>query len=143
MQTKMKPYKLLLIEDDREQARCITKLLERAAPDIFDIRCVHTLAEGMRASKEMEADLTLLDLQLPDSPDWHYTAAAIPKFFPPVIVITFMPPKEVEVECMAYGAQRVFDKAEVLKVIEVLVGEITRSILRAIAPAMLATQNAN
>jgi len=132
--------RILIVEDNKASAATLSKLLKKNSDSVdLDVRTADTLAEGLHLSNTSypPADITILDLSLPDSPDWHDTVKAIPKFHPPVIVMTGFDLVTVELECYAFGAQDVFSKAAAVKMIDVVMRAITSARLRTVAPTLL------
>lgn len=123
---------ILIVEDNEATAETLTKLLVRAESSL-EVFCVGTLAEGLAKSIELKADVTLLDLCLPDVKTWRETAQAIEKFHPPVIVVTDMDDPEVDVECYKHGAQNVFSKRFALKAVTALLSAMSSANMRTIA----------
>lgn len=124
--------RILIIEDDQATANTLTKLLKRAESTL-EIFHVGTLAEGILQSVALKADITLLDLCLPDAPTWRDTAISIRKFHPPVIVITDLDDPLVDAECYKNGAQNVFTKHIALKFVSALLSAISSAKMRTIA----------
>ena len=111
--------KILLIEDDKVQAETLAKLLDKASAQKVEIFIAHALREGIDKSWEVLADVTYLDLCLPDAVDWKVVAHSIPKMYPPVIIVTGMddPDQEIKLECFTYGAQNFFQKQRDMKLL--------------------------
>lgn len=124
--------RILIVEDHLATVETLTKLLKRAESTL-EIFSVGTLAEGLQKSRELEADITLLDLLLPDVADWQETAAAIEKFRPPVIVLTEIEDPQVVAECHKHGAQQVFNKRIALQFVSALLSAMTSAKMRAVA----------
>ncbi len=57
---------VLLVEDDRDFARLVTRLLEDSPVRQYQVSCASTGAEAMAHLKQWPVDLVLLDLVLPD-----------------------------------------------------------------------------
>lgn len=55
--------RILVVEDDQEQAMISAGFLERAG---YDVQVAHTGSDGLRLCAEFQPDLTLLDFELPD-----------------------------------------------------------------------------
>lgn len=62
-----KPVKVLLIENDPEDARLIQEMLKEAGENWFHLTWVSTLSAGMEHLAADNLELVLLDLNLPDS----------------------------------------------------------------------------
>jgi DNA-binding response OmpR family regulator len=133
--------RILIVEDNEATAETLTKLLKRANGTL-EIFHVGTLAEGLKQSVKLKADVTLLDLCLPDAKDWRETARAIDKFHPPVIVITDLDGAEVIAECHKHGAQQVFQKQIALRFISALLSAMTSAKMRTVAAEQKAAANA-
>jgi CheY-like chemotaxis protein len=136
--------RILVIEDDRNAARALCKLITRRIP-LSECRVANNLADGIRMCQENEHDLTLLDIQLPlsaddETIDIDQTVQSIPKMPPPVIVVTQMDdPSGVLMEyCFAYGAENFFSKDHLLRIVETWDGEMkVRQIISSIASAYM------
>ncbi len=63
----MKPIKVLLIEDDVEQARQFQSLFQRVRGVNFQVTAAERLASGLESLASDAFDAVLLDLRLPDS----------------------------------------------------------------------------
>lgn len=124
--------RILIVEDNTATVETLTKLLKRAESTL-EIFHVGTLAEGLEQSEKLHADITLLDLCLPDAQDWMTTARAIEKFHPPVIVITDLDDPAVVAACHKYGAQQVFEKRIALRFASALLSAMTSAKMRIIA----------
>ena len=124
--------RILIVEDHDATASTLERLLKRqdSTLEIFHSK---TLADGLKRSLEVQADITLLDLQLPDVKDWRETAQAIEKFHPPVIVITDMDVPLVEAYCHKYGVEQVFPKRIALGLIPTLLSAMLSAKMRAVA----------
>lgn len=123
--------RILLVENHRETADRLTVLLQKANETI-EVFTAPTLAEGITKSNGLRADITLLDLFLPDVKDWRETCAAIPRFHPPVIVVSEMDDPDVKVECYKAGAVDVFSKKVVTAAISVLLSAATSAKMRSL-----------
>lgn len=121
--------RILLVEDHKATADRLSVLLKKAEESL-EISIAHTLADGLRMSDEIEPDITLLDLCLPDCESWRDTVAAIPKFKPPVIVVTDMEDPDIKVEAYRAGAENVFKKRTILTVASVLISAATSARMR-------------
>src|SRR4051812_11261897 len=65
--TSSRIIRILLIEDNRADARLIQELLKEANPIGFNLICADRLFEGVKLLKNELPDVILLDLSLPDS----------------------------------------------------------------------------
>lgn len=139
--------KILIIEDHEPSAVGLCKLLTERM-EFVDCKIVRTLAEGLALSHEFEADVTTLDLVLPDATR-QQVLEAIEHMFPPVVVVSALIEDDSELasQCWMYGAKGVLSKRGLLETIMTLDGivqkarfidAVTGSHLRATAPALRA-----
>ncbi|PKO18332.1 MAG: hypothetical protein CVU39_02535 [Chloroflexi bacterium HGW-Chloroflexi-10] len=93
----------VLIVDDEENAR--NNLETFLSPSGYEVIGVGTLSEAREQLKLGNADIVLLDVQLPDGfgPNLLYETMHIPNR-PPIILITGFPDIEIAVEAMRNGA---------------------------------------
>ena len=115
--------RFLIVEDEYETRQTLAKLLQKLLPKIV-IFHAKNLAEGIRISHKVKADITLLDPGLPDVSDYHIIGEAIKNglFYPPVIITTGFPDydKSREIYYMKCGAQQVFHKPYVEQVVALI-----------------------
>lgn len=107
-----KPLRILLVEDDPNDAELVHAFLEGAADEGAEIMRAHTLAEGLRALKEGEVHLTLLDLDLPDSNGFETLERMRAAARGPVIVLTGNPHPRLVPEALKRRAYEVLRKNE-------------------------------
>jgi signal transduction histidine kinase len=102
---KKQPQKILLVEDDAEDARLLRAALARGESD-FDIVQVPCLAEALEQISCSNFDLILLDLSLPDSQGFDTVMAfrQIGKTVP-VVVLTGLSDESVALRALRAGAQ--------------------------------------
>lgn len=102
--------RILIVEDHEATAASLRKLLAEKIPGVV-CRTVATLQEGLDCAKEFGANVTLLDLGLPDVAR-DQVIASIPLFPPPVICLTEMddPDFIIEMACYDNMAQNFFSK---------------------------------
>lgn len=102
--------KILIVEDHKDHADALCRLLTKRMETV-DCKIVCTLDEGLRESIDFQADVTLLDLCLPGS-SIHEVISSIPKFPPPVIVVTDIvdDDQQIQLECFAFRAQSFISK---------------------------------
>ena len=89
---KVMPKRILIIEDDAEQAHQIARLLSEEirlskSPHPASIISVRTFFEGLTKAREEHFDACLIDLCLPDS-HWQRTIGMIPDLAEHVPVVT-------------------------------------------------------
>jgi signal transduction histidine kinase len=98
--------RILLIEDSRSEALLLEKILVHTAPHTYDMCPVQTMTQALRLLDELDFDVVLLDLNLPDVDGFsglHAVQATAPKV--PVIIFTGIEDRDLEVEAMEHGAQ--------------------------------------
>ena len=106
------PIKILLVEDDADDARLIHDDLENASP----VQLVHVtrLAEAEQKLGERRFDVVLLDLFLPDSKGLetlrsiHARSAALP-----IVILTGLDDEEMGLKAVESGAQDYLMKGEI------------------------------
>ena len=129
--------KILIVEDHKATADTMVRILRgMTQPAMVDVRVASTLREGLEVSQQFKADVTLLDLCLPDTRDWHEVAESIRQFHPPVIVVTEIddPDNAIMLECYRLGAKDFFPKSIALRIASVLISSITSAHLRNVMP---------
>ncbi|MCI0476297.1 MAG: response regulator, partial [Anaerolineales bacterium] len=107
------PIQLLLIEDNRDAAFLIRKLLEEIKTATFHITHVERLAAGLERLSAQPVDAILLDLSLPDSTGLE-TLTRVHAHQPhtPIIVMTGLDDETVALEAMRQGAQEYLIKGK-------------------------------
>ncbi|MGD9160348.1 MAG: ATP-binding protein [Desulfobacteraceae bacterium] len=100
------PKKVLLIEDNRGDARLIQEILSEATWRSFEIEVAERLSEGLEALSVTVFDVVLLDLSLPDSSGLK-TLAKIQASSPqtPVVVLTGLDDDILAIDAVRRGAQ--------------------------------------
>lgn len=98
--------KILLVEDNRGDARLIQEMLEEVDAGEFDLVRAETLAEALKCFDETTVDVILLDLTLPDSHGLD-TFLKINNRAPaiPVVVLSGFGDESFAVEAVRRGAQ--------------------------------------
>lgn len=124
--------KILLVEDHKETANRLGALLQKAE-GVSEVVICGTLADGLAKSNDLKADITILDLMLPDVKSWRETVAAIPKFHPPVIVVSELSDPEISEQCFLAGAADYLNKRTALGLIALLISAITSARMRRVA----------
>ena len=79
------PAKLLIIDDEV----LFTQLLQDTLPrDLFEVFIVHSGAAGIEATRQLQPDVIILDLMMPDLSGWE-TCRAIRAFSQvPILVVS-------------------------------------------------------
>ena len=67
MANKLKPQRILLIENEPDYSKLIRLRLSKETNSQFSVQCSETLAEGLEKIRSESIDAILLDLNLPDS----------------------------------------------------------------------------
>jgi signal transduction histidine kinase/DNA-binding response OmpR family regulator len=101
-----KPLKILLVEDNPGDADLIQEMLPTTDESGFVVHCVSRLSEAVSHLEEKEADLTLLDLDLPDSQGIETVRLAhqaAPKM--PIVVLTGNQDERLGIAAVQGGAQ--------------------------------------
>lgn len=132
--------KVLIVEDDKEQAETLSRLLEKSVTDGISILIANNLSDGLTKSWDHGVDVTYLDLCLPDA-SVDEVVEKIKDFFPPVIVITALddPDQSLKLRCFAHGAQNFFRKPNDMRLlVPHLISSGAAAHLRREAPKCLA-----
>jgi CheY-like chemotaxis protein len=101
----------LVIEDNRDDAYSVKRVLESCETADFKVRAVHTLAAGLKELKRGTTNVVLLDLHLSDAQGTDLVKAikdAAPNIG--LIVVTGWPIDEIKEEVKAAGADAVLSK---------------------------------
>jgi phosphoserine phosphatase RsbU/P len=109
-----KPIRVLLVEDDPEDARLFQSMLAHEAKDEFQLSRVGRLAAALENLMAQEYDLVLSDLGLPDSqglPTFWSLKARAPKL--PIVVLSGLEDEEFAVKAVHEGAQDYLVKSHV------------------------------
>ena len=104
-ETQNSKLKILLIEDNPEDARLIELMLKRANVR-FELQCVERLSAGIERLQSANVDIILLDLDLPDSKGL-VSLAKLNDIRPeaPVIVLTGLADDTIGLQAVKEGAQ--------------------------------------
>ena len=70
--TKRTPCEVLVVEDNRDAAESLRRLLQLAG---YEVSLAHTGADGVRSAKLLHPDVVLCDIGLPDSNGFVVAAA--------------------------------------------------------------------
>lgn len=109
-----KPLKVLLIEDNRNEARLVKLLLESSGSDGYAVVCEVSLGGGIERLKTGGFDVILLDLSLPDSAGFE-TFRRVREQAPhiPVIVFTGLSEERMVSLALEAGAQDYLVKGQI------------------------------
>jgi Flp pilus assembly CpaE family ATPase len=136
------PIRVLLIEDNRIEARQTQQWLLAGKNEEFTIDWADQLAPGLQFLAEQACDVVLLDLNLPDSRGFA-TFETLHQQFPnvPVIVLTGQDDEELGAKAVELGAQDYLIKHEVdgPKLIRVIRYALARH--RSLVEALAKSQN--
>jgi two-component system cell cycle sensor histidine kinase/response regulator CckA len=100
--------RILLIEDDRADARLIRELLSEAREMSFTVEGAETLAEGVARLPAVRPDVVMLDLGLPDSVGLETVRRLLEQAgqrIPILIVLSIVEDQELAVQAVQLGAQ--------------------------------------
>ncbi len=108
------PIRVLLIEDDSDDALMVRQMLNEAAGEAFDVARAGRLSEGLLRLRVERPDVVLLDLGLPDSSGME-TLVAVCEAAPdmPVVVLTGAGDLTAGARAARHGAQDFLVKAQV------------------------------
>jgi signal transduction histidine kinase len=107
--------RILLIEDNRADARLIEMMLREARGLRFDLHWSPNLTEGVRHMREHGVDVVLLDLGLPESSGLQTLRRlqSTDVKIPTVVVLSGLTDEEVAVQALQSGAQDYLVKGQV------------------------------
>ncbi len=113
MNKPTKITEILLFEDNPGDAGLLEELLEESN-NLYHLKVVETLEEGLNILNNYYFDIILLDLGLPDS-DGISTLLDVNKNSPntPIIVLTGLNNEEIGIQAMKKGAQDYLIKKEI------------------------------
>jgi len=105
---------ILLIEDNKGDARLLEEMLFDVGESSFKLIWAHNLSTGLKYLKAREIHLVLLDLGLPDSTGFE-TFLKIHDFVPdlPIIVMTGLNDEKMALDAVREGAQDYLVKGQV------------------------------
>lgn len=109
-----KPIRVLLVEDDPDDALLLGETLKETAPDTFELVRELRLARAIATAEAAPFDAVLLDLTLPDSSgletfvEFH---ARCPEL--PTVVLTGLDDEEIAIRAVHEGAQDYLVKGDV------------------------------
>jgi DNA-binding response OmpR family regulator len=111
-QSEDAPVRILLIEDDQEQAVLLRKMLQESGA-VFDLDHADRLASGLERLGQGGIDIVLLDLALPDSYGLDTVAKARAQAgSTPIVVLSGLDDKEMAIAALERGAQDYLVKGE-------------------------------
>ena len=106
--------RVLLIEDNSEDAWLIQRMLRKARGWVFEMEHADCLSAGLRRADQGDIDALLLDLSLPDSQGLSTLVKARARFpRTPIIVLTGLEDEETGIQSLHQGAQDYLVKGQV------------------------------
>lgn len=112
----MKPItlKILLIEDNPGDARLVQEMLKQRVNPQYRLTHVESLGQGLDLINQEQFDITLLDLNLPDSQGLS-TLHRLCQVMPPtaIVVLTGIADDELGIQAIQAGAQDYLVKEEI------------------------------
>jgi DNA-binding response OmpR family regulator len=114
MQNQNLPIRVLLIEDNKEHAELLERLLGFSEYPKFTVATATTLATGIATLGGRDADIVLLDLSLPDSKGvetFRRANAAAPDV--PIVILSGISDVTLSIETVQEGAQDYLVKGHV------------------------------
>jgi PAS domain S-box-containing protein len=101
-----KPIKILLIEDNRGDARLIREMLAEVPDASWKLESTSRLSTGLECAVKQQPDIILLDLGLPDSQGLDTLSKIYSRIKAiPIVVLTGLDNEAVAIEAVRYGAQ--------------------------------------
>ena len=111
-QKEIKPTRILLVEDDIEQAALIAKIMAKTGNG-FEISWVPQLSQGLERLEQGGVDLVVLDLGLPDSQGLNTFIQLYDKVPQvPVVVLTGLADENLGLAAVRHGAQEYLVKGQ-------------------------------
>ena len=111
--------RVLLIEDDHDDAILIADLLGEAKRTHFSLEVAETVAKGKKALQKNRFDILLLDYHLPDGDGLTFLKELEGNFRLPIVLVTSSGDRNLQVRAMEAGAADYLEKgcltAEVLE----------------------------
>ncbi len=109
-----KPIKILLIEDNKEDAIIIREMLKETSSTSFELKHVDRLKNGFESLFNDSFDVLLLDLNLPDS--WGFdtfirTYDQVPEL--PIVIMSGFDDEDIAVKAVREGAQDYLIKGQI------------------------------
>ncbi|MDY6834648.1 MAG: ATP-binding protein [Chloroflexota bacterium] len=107
------PISVLLVEDDPGDARLVRRVLKKQLEPSFSVEVSERLSAALVRIREVEFDIMLLDLSLPDSQGVQTVAKVISEApHTPVVVLTGLDSQEVGLEALQRGAEDYLTKGQ-------------------------------
>ena len=104
--------RILLVEDDRDDAQLVLSLLGAGQPPLFSVDCRSSLAAALDVMDETTPDAVLLDLSLPDSDGFEGLREFSRRHRQvPVVVLTGLADAGAGLEALSLGAEDYLLKA--------------------------------
>ena len=98
--------RILLIEDDPADAMLITELLNKTVDFPHKIEQRLTLSSALKALRELEFDIILSDMGLPDSKGYQtFEKVSQSAHDTPVIILTHLSDEDIAMKAMQNNAQ--------------------------------------
>jgi signal transduction histidine kinase/DNA-binding response OmpR family regulator/signal transduction protein with GAF and PtsI domain len=108
------PTRILLIEDNPDDARLLRKMLIEARRFPFDLQHADRLSAGLERLADDDVDVVLLDLSLPDSAGLDtFTRTLAQAPHTPIVVLSGLDDAGIAFDAVRAGAQDYLTKAEV------------------------------
>lgn len=105
-------FRILLVEDDPNDAELVEACLGEASANGAEIVHVASLAEGLRALQIESIEIAVVDLDLPDSCGFATLEKLAAAARVPVIVVSGNPHPALAAEALKRGAYEVLKKSE-------------------------------
>lgn len=94
------PAKVLVIDDDV----LLTSVFKASLEEMFEIHVVNSGLEGIKAAREMEPDVVVLDLMMPGTDGWQ-VCREIRKFSQvPILVLSAVVDSNLVIQVLEEGA---------------------------------------
>ena len=100
-----KAINILLIEDNLNYAQMIMSILTKKAPVLMNVEHRKTFSEGLESVLAGNADIVLLDLDLPDSSTTDTLQKIKDASVVPIIVLTGTDDESIAIQAVRMGAQ--------------------------------------
>ncbi len=98
--------RILLVEDDPQDAKLVQSMLQGQLEEPFHFDVVTSLADALRRIEQADLDLVFLDLGLPDSQSYRESIARLrERSDTPIVVLTGRNETALGPECIHWGAE--------------------------------------